>query len=139
MKPELQHQPGQCSKSIAPKRRSRDLLGRKRKNGRKENRRHVRPQLSLGNGRFGAWNAGAVGRLHPASQPHRRGLRRAAALPSCKQNKPQKHPTREAKNEEKGIKRRVKKIGRKNKRKKAGEGENKENFPFQRGCQTDIF
>lgn len=64
------------------------------KERKKRKPRHVRPQLSLGNGRFGAWNAEAAAaeRLHPAPLPHRRRLCPAAALPSLKQNNQQKKP-----------------------------------------------
>lgn len=88
-------QPGQCRQSRVPEKRSRDLPpapGRKRKKGRKENGGMFGRRLSLGNGRFGAWNAGAAAaeRLHPAPLPHRRRLCPAAALPSLKQNNHQK-------------------------------------------------
>lgn len=111
--------PGQCRKSAVPERRCRDLPPAPRqeeKERKKRNWRHVRPELSLGNGRFGAWNAGAAERLHPAPLPHRRGLCPAAALPSLEQNNHQKkkNPTTKAKKEERerkreGLKKRKKK------------------------------
>jgi len=84
--------------------------GGERKEEKKRKRTHVRPQLSLGNSRFGAWNAGAAAeRLHPAPLPHRRGLGPAAALPSLKQNNYQKKSTTKAKKEETEKKRRAEK------------------------------
>lgn len=107
------------------------------KERKKRKLRHVRPQLSLGNSRFGAWNAEATAaeRLHPAPLPHRRRLCPAAALPSLKQTISKKNPTSKAKKEEREkkeeLKEKKKKKTKKISRKKAGgEGEKKKGREF---------